>query len=99
MQSTVVLRLNYVATPSLSQPYPQFSKNPPSPQVAYQHKDAPICPIIAYQGAKILSIYMIWKWDAMHSGLEPQPCLYTITQCQTSPIFPISTLITKGVSA
>ncbi len=58
MQSTLVWSLNHVVTPSLG--------------VGPNHNipGAPI-PSTAYQGGKILSIYMIWMSDAVHSGFEP----------------------------
>ena len=59
----------------------------PSPQEAYQHKGAPICPSTASQGAKTLCINMTWLGDAVSGELEPQPWTYNITQTQPLPIF------------
>ena len=43
----------------------------PSPQEAYQHKGAPICPSTASQGAKPLCIHPIWMWDTVNGGWQP----------------------------
>jgi len=44
---------------------PHFPENSTPPAHVLQHKDAPICPSTASQGAKTLFIHPIWMWDAM----------------------------------
>ena len=37
------------------------------------YKGAPMCSSTAYEGAQTLSIHPILMWDAVSSGLQPQP--------------------------
>jgi hypothetical protein len=67
-----------------AQPCPNFPKI--NPQL--QGKGAPICPSTAYQGAKTLCIQMIWMWDTVNGGLQPQPWHHNIIQTQPYSIFP-----------
>ncbi len=53
-----------------------------------QCKGGPICPSTAYQGAKTLCIHIIWMWNALHGGFEPQPWHYNITRAQVYPNIP-----------
>ena len=49
-----------------------------------------MCPSIAYQGAQTLFIHMIWRWDAVYAGLDPQPWHYNIIAqgpLHSTPIF------------
>ena len=67
-----------------AQPCPNFPKIHPQ----LQGKGAPICPSTAYQGAKTLCIQMIWMWDTVNGGLQPQPWHHNIIQAQPYSIFP-----------
>ena len=67
-----------------AQPCPNFPKI--NPQL--QGKGAPICPSTAYQGAKTLCIQMIWMWDTVNGGLQPQPWHLNIIQTQPYSVFP-----------
>ncbi len=67
---------------------PKFPKIHPCPAQAQQCKGGPLCLFTAYQGAKTLCIHMIWMWDEVHGGLEPQSCYYNITRAQPYPNYP-----------
>jgi hypothetical protein len=67
-----------------AQPCPNFPKIHPQ----LQGKGRPICPSTAYQGAKTRCIQMIWMWDTVNGGLQPQPWHHNIIQAQPYPIFP-----------
>jgi hypothetical protein len=84
MQSTGVWSLNHDITTSLGLRHtPRFLKLHRRKSV----KCAPICPSTAYQGAKTICKHMIWMWDAIHGGLEPQPWHCNIARTQPHPKF------------
>jgi hypothetical protein len=68
---------------------PHFPHISPPPAHVLQHKNAPICPSTASEGAKTLCIHPIWMWDAVNGGLKPQPWHRNIIQARPYPIFPI----------
>jgi len=78
MQSMGVCSLNHDTTTSYMTPQHhtgsailKFSWNSPPPAHVLQHKDTPICPSTASQGAKTLCIHPIWMWDAINGGWQP----------------------------
>ena len=88
LQSMGVCSLNNDTTISYRLGHTQFSLKSPPPAHVLQHKDAPICPSTASQGAKILCIHPIWMWDAVNGGLKPLPWHRIIIQARPYPIFP-----------
>ncbi len=73
MQSTVAWSLNLDITKALGfGPTPNFQKIHLHLKWRISVRVHP-CPSTAYQGAKTLSIYIMWMWYTVYGGLEPQP--------------------------
>ncbi len=75
MQSAVVYSLSHDTTMSFGICLtPIFQIFGPPPAQVKQSKGAPIYPSsTAYEGGQTFYVNPIWMWDAVSSGLQPQP--------------------------
>jgi hypothetical protein len=89
VQSLRVCSLNHDTSTSYRLGHtPFFLKFTPTCTCNTAMMDAPIYPSTASQGAQILLVYLIWMWDAVNGGLQPQPWHRNIIQARPYPIFP-----------